>query len=275
MTLRRLALPLILAALSMASCSDTQKVDSLGRPTYEALYEHREYKKAYDEAVAAAGGTTGKERDRAALTAGLAAAALEPPREADAERWLTPLVQNPDNRLSGVSSATLGMFAQRKSRHAQAVELLTNSVNKLGGEEKARAAMFCGDSLQALGKAAEAKSMYDTAASLPVVDRLLRQQIDARVATAQNPGKTSDGVGTFTLQLGAFSDFQKAMAESARLQPKTQSAGLPNPRVVRTTGKDGKTLYVVRVGRFPTRAEGETARNKLGQSGVVMAAASE
>lgn len=263
-----------LAAPLLVGCSGPEKSSADGRPAYLALYERREYRKAYDEAVAAAGGSTGREHDQAALTAGLAAAALEPPRESDAERWLKPLVENQDTRVSGVASATLGMFAQRKSNHTKAVDLLTNSVNKLVGEDQARAAMFCGDSLVALGKSSEARAMYDRAAAAPVSDRLLKQQIDARVASSKNASPTPDGSGTFTVQLGAFGDFQRAMAESARLQPKTQAAGLPNPRVVRTS-KDGKTLYVVRVGRFPTRAEGDAARNKLGSAGVVMAASGE
>jgi len=264
--------PLLLGALLLVGCGSSQTTDT--RSDYQSLYERREYRKAYDEAVAVAGGTTGLDRDRAALIAGLAAAALEPPREADAERWLGPLVENQDTRVSGVASATLGMFAQRKSNHSKAVDLLTNSVNKLSGEDQARAAMFCGDSLVALGKGSDARAMYDRAAGAPVRDRLLKQQIDARVASAKNAGPTPDGSGTFTLQLGAFGDFQRAMAESARLQPKAQAAGLPNPRVVRSA-KDGKPLYVVRVGRYPTRAEGETARNKLGATGVVMAASGE
>ena len=269
-----MAATLALAATLLVGCSGPEKSDSHSGPTYRALYERREYRKAYDEAVAAAGGSTGREHDQAALTAGLAAAALEPPRESDAERWLKPLIENQDTRVSGVASATLGMFAQRKSNHARAVDLLTNSVNKLTGEDQARAAMFCGDSLVALAKPAQARAMYDRAAAAPVSDRLLKQQIDARIASSKNTSTTPDGSGTFTVQLGAFGDFQRAMAESARLQPKAQAAGLPNPRVVRTA-KDGNPLYVVRVGRYPTRAEGDAARNKLGSAGVVMAASGE
>jgi septal ring-binding cell division protein DamX len=240
---------------------------------FEALYKKREYTKAYQAASAAYATAEGPRKDRAALTAGLALAALEPPKEADAERWLRPLVQSPTNSIAGSASATLGMIAQRKARHTEAASLLTSATEKLTGDDRARAALFAGDSYQALGKAAEAKRMYDLAAA-STGDRLLGIQITSRLSTLNTDSTRPQG--SFTLQMGSFSDPTKARATASRLAGKATSAGLPGPRVVQTAGKDGKPMHAVRIGRFATRAEAQAAQNRLaGEQSLVMVATGE
>ncbi len=266
---RSLALALLVVLGGCASGGGGGAAPS-GGSDYQALYQRREYVKAYDAAAAAYATSSGRERDKAALTAGLASAALE--KETDAQRWLKPLIQNPDSKISGTAGATLAMLAQRKSRHTEAVDLLTGAVDKLEGDDKARAAMFCGDSMQALGKGAQAREMYQRAQQAWVRDRDLRAQIDARLSTITT-GTPNEG-GSFTVQVGAFGDYQRAMAKAAALQPKASAAGLANPRVVRGT-KDGKPIYMVRVGRYGTRADGERAKQRLGEDGVVMVASGE
>lgn len=266
----RIACLAVLAVLPACSSSPTPTASGTD---YEKLYQQREYTKAYQAASAAYTSSTGADKDRAALVAGLASAALEPPKEGDAQRWLTPLVQSPDARVSGTAAATLGMIAQRKSRHAEAVGLLSSAAEKLTGNDQARAAMFAGDSMQALGRTADARGMYEKAAA-GATDRLLAQQVAARQSTVA-PDKAVTK-GSFTIQVGSFSDVQKAMSAAAKLQPKATSAGLPAPRVVNTTGKDGKAMHAVRIGRFATRAEAQTAQLKLsGEQTVVMVATGE
>jgi cell division septation protein DedD len=240
---------------------------------FEALYKKREYTKAYQAASAAYSTAEGTRKDRAALTAGLALAALEPPKEADAERWLRPLVQSPTNSVAGSASATLGMIAQRKARHSEAASLLTSATEKLIGDDRARAALFAGDSYQALGRPADAKRMYDLAAA-STGDRLLGIQITSRQSTLNID--TTRPQGSFTLQLGSFADAGKARTAANRLAAKASAAGLPGPRVVQTTGKDGKPMHAVRIGRFATRAEAQAAQNRLhGEQSLVMVAAGE
>lgn len=239
---------------------------------YLRLYERCDYPKAFDAGRAAYASTSGTERERAALTTGLAAAALD--HETDSERWLRPLLSSEDAKIAGSAGATLGMFAQRKSKHAEAVSLLTTASQKLTGDDKARASMFAGDSLQALNKPADAKAMYQQAAA-NVSGSELRGQISARSAAIAKPAPQAPGdTGAFTVQLGSYADYQRAMATAARIQPKAAASSLASPRVVRSN-KGNQTLYAVRIGRFATRAEGEAARRKLGNEGLVMVAAGE
>ena len=263
--LRKIAMGMLTLAGALGGCASGDR-----QSDYVQLYERREYVKAFEAGQSAYASASGHERENAALTTGLAAAALE--RETDSERWLRPLLNSEDPKIAGSAGATLGMFAQRKSRHAEAVTLLTAASAKLTGDDKARASMFAGDSLQALGKPVEAKAMYAQAAAL-VTRSDLRTQITSRTAAIAKPTAATP-TGAFTVQIGAYSDFQRAMATSARLQPKAASAALASPRVVRSS-KDNQTPYVVRVGRFATRAEGEAARRKLGNEGLVMVASGE
>lgn len=265
--------PVALAALIAVApgCSSSTPATNAASTDYEALYKRREYTKAYQAASAAYTKTTGLERDRAALTAGLACAALEPPKEADAKKWLTPLTQSVDGRIAGTAGATLGMISQRKSQHTEAATLLTTASEKLTGNDKARAEMFAGDSLQALGRSAEAKAMYDRAVT-DASDRLLAQQVQARLSTIASG---TSATGSFTLQFGSFTDLQKAQASATKLRAKATSAGLAAPRVVSSTA-DGKTMHSVRLGRFATRAEAQAAQRKLdGEQSVVRVATGE
>lgn len=239
---------------------------------YESLYTRGDYAKAHQAAIAAHAKSTGAARERAALTAGLSLAAMQPPKEAEAQRWLRPLVTSENSGIAGSASATLGMISQRNGRHAEAVTLLTAATGKLLGDDRARAAMFAGDSLQALGKGAESREMYAQAAST-ATESLLKVQITSRQNTipADGPAK-----GAFTIQVGAFSDAKKAKAAADRLATKTAAAGIPAPRVVQTSGKSGP-VHAVRIGRFATRAEAQAAQQKLAgeSSAMVMVASGE
>lgn len=271
--LRKFAMGLLTLAASLNVCLGGCASGTADRQgDYLQLYERREYIKSFEAGQTAYAKSSGQEREKAALTTGLAAAALE--RETDSERWLRPLLNSEDPKIAGSAGATLAMFAQRKGRHADAVALLTAASAKLTGDDKARASMFAGDSLQAMGKTTEARAMY-AQATANVTRSELRTQITSRTAALPKSAQPAAGpTGAFTVQIGAYLDFQRAMATSARLQPKAASAALASPRVVRSS-KDNQTLYAVRIGRFATRAEGEAARRKLGNEGLVMVATGE
>lgn len=239
---------------------------------YELLYTKGDYAKAHQAASSAYAKSTGVLRERAALTAGLSVAAMQPPKEAEAQRWLRPLVTSENAAIAGSAAATLGMMAQRSGKHTEAVTLLTSASDKLSGNDQARAKMFAGDSLQALGKGPESREMYAQAAAV-ATESLLKVQITSRQNTLPEAGPVK---GSFTIQVGAFSDPKKAKAAADRLAGKTAAAGIPAPRVVQTSSKNG-TVHAVRIGRFATRAEAQAAQQKLtGEStAMVMVATGE
>ncbi len=267
-TARVFSLALLWSVLtaSIAACASGGAKESRAAADYQRLYERREYAKAYEAASAAYGNSPPASRERAALVAGLSAAALQ--RTADAERWLRPLVSSPDDSIAGSAGATLGVAAQKRGAHPEAAKLLTAAVPKLGGDDRAWAAMYAGDSLQAMGRRDEAVRMYEQARDSVVRETELRVQVNAKLAVASSK-PSGDVGGLYTVQLGSYSDWQRANAQAVGLRAKAAAAGLPTPRVA-TVSKDGRTLYAVRIGRFGTRVEGEAAMRKLGQPGAAV-----
>ncbi len=147
---------------------------------YMTLYQSGQYARAYETASQAA--TSPRERvpQRAQLVAGLAAQALN--RNADAERWLKPLVKDADPNIAGKAGASLGLVAQEQGRHADAAALLGEAADKLDGEDGARAAMYAGDSFAALKKPDEARAKYQHALDAAQRDSALRLMIGDRLS---------------------------------------------------------------------------------------------
>lgn len=239
---------------------------------YEASYRARNYEAALRQGAAAASREGSPDRDEAALIAGLSAFALDRPQEA--ESWLNPLVGDSDTALSGRAGATLGLIAQSRRDHARAAGLLTDAADKLVGDEAARAAMYAGDSLAALGRRDEARAQYDRAGELARPDSPLRGALAQRASggppvTAGAPALSPSQGGGFTVQLGAFATRRNADLHAQKIRGRAEGAGLGTPRVVEERDRAGRMLHAVRVGRFPSeRAAGE-AMQRMGLGGLV------
>jgi cell division protein FtsN len=79
---------------------------------------------------------------------------------------------------------------------------------------------------------------------------------------APAPG-TSIVRGTFSVQVGAFSAMSTAQREASRF------GGLGATRI-ETLVQRGKTLYVVKVGQYRTRAEADQVRRNAGRDARVV-----
>jgi tetratricopeptide (TPR) repeat protein len=244
---------------------------------YEVLYRSGHYAEAYRQASRTADGTGGKERLRAGLIAGLSAHALN--RNADAERWLKPLMESSDAGLSGEAAAALGLMAAEKGKHREAVTLLAKASGELTGDDAARAAMYAGDSYQALGQPDKAKDMYTFAKKKVLSDSSLRIMIGDRLAggaATTRPSwapdapnaiatQTSFGVpqnqpstGRYSVQVAAFSTMSKAKTEATRY-------GRYGPtQIEQIRARTGRTLFAVRVGSFASKSDADRLRRAIG-----------
>lgn len=264
----------MLAASALSGCASMGSSKEKPRD-YVTLYQTGEYAAAFDAASKAATSLRGWDTEKASLIAGLSAHALD--KNAEADRWLRPLLQSRDRTVLGKASATLGIIAQERREHDKAAELLTKAAENLAGDESARASLYAGDSLTALGRHDEALKAYTTALSKIHADSNLRAMIGqrlsakpaARVAQA-SPGITSGtrsgagyglstprGLSGFSVQAGAFSNVNTANSEARRLSP------LAPVRVV-PIQKNGATLFAVRLGGFTTRSAAEILRRRVG-----------
>jgi len=263
-TLQRMsATALLAAALLVTGCSSSSKT---GSKDYKTLYENRQYADAYKAAMEAQTEGSSVQREQAALIAGLSAAALN--KNDEAERILRPLTKSNDQTVSGKASAQVGLIAYEGNRHSEASELLTDASNKLSGDEGARASLYAGDALRAQGRTSDAKAMYEKAQTQVQNDSTLKVLISDRIAAVT--GLSNAGTGGFTVQLGAFSSFQRAQVQADRYRARAQAAGLATPRIVQTKNSAGAQVYAVRVDRFASRQAADAARAKLGADARVM-----
>lgn len=251
----------LMALGGLGGCASSEKGSTLN---YRELYEAGRYREAFDAAVQTEGKASGTARTQAALVAGLSAQAIN--RNEDAEKWLTPLVDDSDPIIAGNALATLGLIAEEREQHQKAAGMLIKASEKLTGDDAGRAAIYAGDAYRAMSLRDRAREQYVRAQKL-VTDSTLRTMVNDRLASVSGTAPTKSA-GNFTVQVGAYSTFQRAQAQADRIRPKAVSAGLDVPRVV-TTFSGSKKLYAVRVGRYQDRARAAAAAARMGSEARV------
>lgn len=265
----RLALALW-AGVWLAACAASP--GSTSSASYIDDYAAGRYSEALQGArVASANLQKTRERERAALIAGQSAHALN--RTADSERFLRPLTESTDPEIAGSASATLGLIAQDRRLHHEAARHLSVAAAKLRGDEAARAALYAGDSLRAVGKHPEAREMYKRAQSLLESDTNARRLIADRLSGSGTGGTVlgspTTGGGRYTLQVGAFATRERAQRQADRFSSTAAALGLGSPRISRLSS-GGRELFVVQFGRFSSRPTADATRLKLGGGAVVV-----
>lgn len=246
-------------SLAAHGCGGAQKA----RTSYVDDYNAGRYTVAQAMAAQDASRTTGAERERAALVAGLAAHATEQPREA--ERWLTPLTTSTDPEIAGRAGAVMGLIEMTRSNYAKAVQHFRAAAIRLKGDESAKASLFAGEAYSAMGKPDDARKEY-AIAQATAQDPALRQRIRDRGTEVRS--------GVYAVQIGAFSDLTNAQRAASDASAMASRYKLGEPRVVGRSGPNGTMLYVVQVGRFQSRVEADAARLNMGGAAIVASAAS-
>lgn len=236
---------------------------------YQQAYAQGRYAQAYDDATSVASNNRAKDRDQAALIAGLSARSLD--RNADAERWLRPLLSNSDPTIQGRAAAAMGLMASDAGRQEEAARLLDQASRKLKGDDAARAAMYCGDSQWTLNRAADARTSWTRARDLVVQDGGLRAIINDRLA-GQAPaplkpgpitGPAKPGAGKYTIQAGAYQSIRDAQSRAHQL------SNFGATRVIDRYDRNGKHLFAVRVGQYPTADAARQVARQIGSGAFV------
>jgi len=219
----------------------------------------------FDEALARASQlhprSPASQQPRLALLAGMSAAQLK--RKSTAEFWLRPLVESSDREIAGRASASLGLAEARKQDYKGAAVDLSRAGRLLKGSNASRANFFAGECYTQLGQHDTARLMYRLARA---GTKNLNEQRSADVRLAGS---------NFVVQLGAFHDRAGAEATAQRAQERSMRMGLGEPRIVETTDLTDGLLYIVRLGSFPTEAQADAARVRMGKDAVVVASVEE
>lgn len=252
-----LAMALAVAAAACTGCaSGSGSSESTGTKSgATAAYERGAYTTALSEAEEEYRKSSGARKEAAALTAGLSAQALG--KDAEAERWLTPLLSSSDRQIRARASAAVGLIRADAGDHERAITLLTDAARVLQGDSGARAEFYAAESYAHLGRVDAARAHYRLAKA-KAVDPDLRRLIDERLAS-----------GGYTVQLGAFTSEANARRMANDAAARCASAGVGSPQVVARTRPGAATLYTVRVGRFASKEEAKRAQVRLGLPGIV------
>lgn len=254
---------------------------SMTKAPYSDAFVAGRYNEAYQQAVETINETApGRQRDEAALVAGLSASQID--RSEDARRWLEPLTRSSERDIAGRAGAGLGLMNQERGRHLEAAALLKEASEKLTGDEAARAAYQAGQSYEALGQRDQARVQYALAANQatdPALKSRAQQRGQSSAVAALPPTKTggtgggsaggaSGSGGAYALQLGVFAKLQNAEECVRKNSPIATRLGLGLPRVEQRVD-DGRTVYAVRVGHFATKDEASGRKRSFPGSAVV------
>lgn len=264
-----LSLLLVVATLPACESGGQKNGDAGAKLNYQQAYAQGRYAQAYDDAASVASSKKANDRDQAALIAGLSARALD--RNADAERWLRPLLSNSDPTIQGRAAAAMGLMASDAGRQEEAARLLDQASRKLKGDDAARAAMYCGDSQWTLNRAADARTSWTRARDLVVQDGGLRAIINDRLSghppqplrAGPITGKPKPGAGRYTIQAGAYQSIRDAQARANQL------TNFGATRVVERFDRNGKHLFAVRVGQYPSSDAARQVAKQIGAGAFV------
>lgn len=236
--------PIILALFCclLHSCAPKQSnsLDSAIRD-----YDATRYQKAYDSARLTRLRASGLEREEAAYVAGLSALKMD--RPVTARELLQEASASSNRQLAGTSAVTLGTLLLEDGEPLAAARAFDKASERLTGS----------DALKARRAAAAA---YETAG---------RDDI-AAARLSGTPAPSPAGMGSFTIQAGAFHDRDRATARAKELSNAARRTSLGTARVIPARVK-GKSGFLVQIGSYDTRSDAESVRRMLGIPGTFIA----
>ena len=222
------------------------------------LYESGDYQAAYDAARPVAWDRYRDDRFEAAYIAGLSAQSLGD--LAEAEKMLKKTLRTEDQSLAADAAYALGLVYSQKGRYREAYTQLFRSADQLFGERKALATFYAGIAQQKLGQWSQARTTLVLAKSRSA-DPALRSQIDEQIQ-----------VTGWTLQLGAFTNRDRARKQAQSIAAKAQDMRLGLPRLVAGSTAEGDAVTLVHVGQFTSYQSATRYRDALGTPGVIIRA---
>lgn len=238
--------PLIVATLLTAALAGGCQYEP--QLSYQQAYEQKLYAQALDKASPIATDEHANDRQRAALVAGMSAHSLG--KNAEAKKWLIPLKYSTDNDVAARARATLGIIAKAEGNPAEAATLLSDSADKLDGNDAARAKIIAGDAYRQMGMETKAREEY-TGAKSEAEDPALK-------ATADQKARPM----SYYVQCGAFSTRLAAEKQQKAVRSQAAKAGQPAPLILQMS-PNGTPLFVVQIGPYPDMQNAQRAKAQM------------
>lgn len=205
-------------------------------------------------------------RQQAAYMVGRSASELSKNREArDA---FSVAARSSDPQLAGRALAMQAAIAVDEKRWSDAASSYSAAASKLSGQEaqiareRAQRADAKANESRLPPRPATAVAMAEPAApSVPAAPKLPA----ARPATDPDPVAVLPAVdddAPWTISAGAYSSETAARQRATNLAREAKRAGLPTPRVL-AVSSPSKRVWIVEIGTFNQREQGEAARKKF------------
>lgn len=234
----------------LGGCESTPKANGLDRAM--ADYEASRYHDAHRNAVEAMRTTGAAERAEAAYLAGMSAYRMNNLNEADLR--FRAATRSGDRELTGRAQAMLGQIRLDQGRPRDAAEYFEAAADALTGEDARQAARHAAFAHQEAGNENAARRW------------------DRRGPTVTpTSASSSEARGLFTLQVGAFTERQRAEQAAMLAESFAQRAGDDQVRIVPSTDRRGRRLYFVQFGSFETRSSAAAARDRIGRLDYIVA----
>lgn len=278
----------LLLTLPMVACqSPQQRLDEASR-----AYEQKDWAKAASEADAAQRELQPPQRQEAALIAGMAA--FQQDRMDSARERFAVAESSPDGEVAGKAKVMLGHILEKDGKYVAAAAKYDEAATRLSGDAASKARAEAED---ARAKANPAPAVQEAAAATSADDDIAQDTViaprktPARKPAAAKPSASAAKSGStsgsrsssaktasasksakedakpsgkgHTIQCGAYPQESQAKKRAKDISDEAKRAGLPAPKVTRVTGRDGKRLWIVSVGSFPTREAAKKALAKL------------
>jgi hypothetical protein len=280
--------------LSLSGCAAKAQPGSMNAALNH--YESSNYAQAHEQAASVMAKAQGQRREEAAYLAGLSAYQAGDFDAAESELSAAAVASDPN--IAGNAKVMLGQVRLDQHRPREAASYFVDASQLLSGDDASKAAWHAGLAYRQAGDEAAAKHWLSTAsrggvtqtqAHPPggvssqatnglVMGNPARSATPATankqpVAAAANTSVAPPASVGFTLQVGAFTDKQRARKAAEEANDLAQQQSLGRVRVIPRKDARGQTLYMVQVGWWITRNEAAAARSKVGRLEYIVAPA--
>lgn len=230
----------VASGVVVGGCASRPNASKEPAQDYASMYATGQYQAALEASTKVAGSLRAYDKAKASLIAGLSAQALN--RNMEAKKFLTPLLEENDPGIAGKAAAALGLIAQESGQHAEAANLLSAASKQLLNDDKARAAMYAGDSFRAIGKLEEAQKHYLLAQQAIREEGNLRLLVGERLSALSKQAAVKGALpkqsGTATTGATTGSNVGSGTGSTTPAKT-TTSAATPPPRSTQGGGSLG------------------------------------
>lgn len=188
----------------------------------------------------------------------------------EAELQFMAAARSDDPRLVTDTRIMIGDIRVHQKRWSDAARCYREAAPSLPEQERSRVLDYAAK--------AEARASGRSESSVATASRSSGATSSAKGTAPASRGASNSSAGaetapsSFALQAGAFQNEKNARRRASDIASSTRSAGLGEPRVIRTKDGAGRQFWTVQVGTFASRQSAESARTKVASLDLIVAA---